>query len=541
MAMNALAESQPAWGRRLHFVAALIVTAAIIYLHVVNLQQAGGLWRDEAAVVRLAEMPSLAEVWAHLEHESFPLLFTLTLRIWQAAGLGESDFGLRLFGFSVGMALLAVLWWNAWTFSASPPGWSLILLGLNGTTIRWGDSLRAYGLGVFFALLTCGLVERVMRAPSRGRVILAMGAGLLAVQTLYQNAFIFAAILAAAALGAAVKKNFRRALLLLSLGLPAALSLLPYLGVIRRANEWNLATQIPLTLGRIWEVLSRALTDPATWLLWLWLAVLVLACFSAIMKGKMRENRGRSVYFVGLILFSSVAYFTFLRLAKFPTEVWYYLPLLAVVAVAADALIQRVSRAGWTRLALSVAMLLTATALLPGLRESVATRMTNLDFIARQVARDAAPGDLILIHPWFCGATFLRYYQGSAPWRTIPPLENDGLQRLDLFKAEMRVEDPIEPVLAECEDVLRAGGRVWLVGYFIFLDPPQLPAPLPRPGEGPEGWRGAPYMAAYGMQTTYFLQRNAASGGPVEITLTQKVNPFEHLPVSVVTGWRGRD
>ncbi len=541
--VKAISESLPAWSKRLHFGAAAFVSAIIIFLHVVNLQHAGGLWRDEAAAVRLAEMPSFAEVWTHLEHESFPLLITMSLRGWNALGLGGSDFGLRVFGFCVGMAILAAIWWNAWTFSASPPGFSLILLGLSGTTIRWGDSLRAYGLGVFFALLTFGLVWRVLRFPSRRHVLLAMAAAVLSVQTLYQNGFILAAILITGALTVALQKDFRRALLVMSLGLPAALSLLPYVPVIKRANEWNVATQTPIGSARIWEVLSRALSDPSQWLLWLWGAVIVAALASALVlgaRGENRETRARGWFFAGVIIASAVAYYVFLKLAKFPTEVWYYLLLMAIVAVATDALIVRMIRLPWTRIALSVAMLAAAAFLFPGLRERAEIRMTNVDLIARQLNREAAPGDLVLIHPWFCGATFHRYYSGSAPWLTIPPLENDGLQRLDRFKAQLQIEDPIEPVLSQAEEVLRRGGTVWLVGYFIFLNPPQPPPSLPRPGEGPEGWRGEPYMAAYGMQTTYFLQKNAARGRPVKISIDQKVNPFENLPLSTVTGWRER-
>lgn len=541
--MKTASPAQPVWSQRLHLGAAALVTAVIVFLHLVNLQHAGGLWRDEAAAVRLAQMPSFAEVWTHLEHESFPLLITLSLRGWKGLGFGESDLGLRVFGFCVGMAILAAIWWNAWIFSSSPPGFSLIVFGLSGTAIRWGDSLRAYGLGIFLALLTFGLVWRVLRSPSRRNVVLAMIAGIFSVQALYQNAFVLAAILVTGALLAALQKDFRRTLLIMALGLPAALSLLPYLVVIQRANEWNVATQTPIGFARIWEVLSRALSDPSPLLLWLWGTVLVAALASAIVlvtRGEKREARDRGWFFAGAIIASAVAYFIFLKLAKFPTEVWYYLLLMAVVAVAADALIVRMLRVPWTRLAVSAAMLVFAAFLFSDLRERLQIRMTNVDLIAQQLNRDAAPGDLVLVHPWFCGATFHRYYSGPAPWLTIPPLENDGLQRLDRFKAQMQIEDPIEPVLTQAEDVLRKGGTVWLVGYFIFLNPPQPPPSLPRPGEGPEGWRGEPYMQAYGMQTTYFLQKNAARGRPVETPVEQKVNPFENLPVSVATGWRER-
>src|ERR1700720_3691211 len=160
--------------RRLEWIVALLVGALIVVLHSVNMTHAGGLWRDEAAAVDLALFPSFAEIWSHLEHESFPLLLTLVLRGWSAIGLGSSDMALRVFGMLIGVAVLAALWWNAWQFSASPPLISMLLFGLSPTMIRWGDSLRAYGLGVLLLLLALGLIWKVVRAPSRRTVLLAM-------------------------------------------------------------------------------------------------------------------------------------------------------------------------------------------------------------------------------------------------------------------------------------------------------------------------------------------------------------------------------
>ncbi len=92
------------------------------------MRYAGGLWRDEAAAVYLAQMPSFSQIWSHLEHESFPLLVTMFLRGWSALGLGDSDGTLRAFGLLVGIAVIAALWWNAWRFSSSPPLLSMLLL-----------------------------------------------------------------------------------------------------------------------------------------------------------------------------------------------------------------------------------------------------------------------------------------------------------------------------------------------------------------------------------------------------------------------------
>jgi hypothetical protein len=152
--------------------------------------------------------------------------------------------------------------------------------------------------------------------------------------------------------------------------------------------------------------------------------------------------------------------------------------------------------------------------------------------------REAGDGDLILIHPWFCSPAFDRYYKGNAPWLTLPPLADRRLQRLDLFKEQMQLDAPVQPVLEKMEATLREGRVVWLVGYYPFSTPPRPAAPLPRPGEGAGGWNEAPYMMAYGAQVAYFLQAHALQTKAVKLDLTQPVNPFENFPVLAVSGWR---
>jgi hypothetical protein len=453
--------------------------------------------------------------------------------------------GLRVFGLLVGLALLAALWWNAWQFSASPPLISMLLFGLSGTTIRWGDSLRAYGLGVFLLLLSMGSIWKVAREPSRRAVIVAMLASLLAVQALYQSLFVLAAFCLGGVVVALRRRDFKRALLVISIGLPAALSLLPYLGVIKRANQWNVVTEVALDLSRIWLVLLRALSDPSPLMFWLWAILLPGAIVAGCLL--LRANRRRPsaddasdvAWFLLIILGAlTIAYYVFLTALKFPTEVWYYLAWMGVMAVAIDALVARIARNDWMRVLRIAAVVILAAILAPKTWQRTRVRMTNLDLAVARLNHSAAREDLILIHPWFCGVTFKRYYTGAAEWLTLPPLADYRLQRLDLFKEQMQLEAPIQPVLEKVEATLRDGRTVWLVGYYPFAQPPRPPPRMPRAGEGPSGWNEAPYMTAYGMEVAYFLQAHAGGSTPLKVEVRQAVNPFENFPVSAVTGWR---
>src|SRR5438477_10799851 len=81
-----------------NWIAAALVTLFATYLHVLFLLSAGGLWRDETVLVRLSLLRSVSEVWQTLGFDSFPIFMHLAVRGWSAAGLGNTDPGLRVLG-----------------------------------------------------------------------------------------------------------------------------------------------------------------------------------------------------------------------------------------------------------------------------------------------------------------------------------------------------------------------------------------------------------------------------------------------------------
>src|SRR4029077_2318741 len=80
---------------------------------------------------------------------------------------------------------------------------------------------------------------------------------------------------------------------------------------------------------------------------------------------------------------------------------------------------------------------------------AVECRQTNVDLIAGRLSTEVARNDYVIVHPFYCGVTFERYYKAAAQWTTLPPLEEYALQRYDLFKAKMQTKDPIAPVIAQ--------------------------------------------------------------------------------------------
>ena len=537
-------DSYQKWISRFDWIAAIGLTVAAIVLQVINFRHAGGLWRDEAAAVNLAQMPSWSAIWAHVEHESFPLLITAVIRIWTAIGFGGTDAALRTLGLVISASLLAALWWSTWRLTLRPPLVSLLLVGLSAVALRWGGSLRAYGLGVSLALVMLSAIWQVVERNTLRRLAVAMAASVLAVQALYQNALVLLAVCASAGLIALIRRDGKLAGAVAIVGVVSALSLVPYAGVITRASEWNEATAVAIDIERIWTVLYRAVAASGSWMPWLWGAAIAVFVVVAV-RSAFRQQRGESgrgaelsIYLLGTVIGTTVGYYLFLKVTRFPTEEWYYLLWMGVAAVAIDARLITAWRSRETRIVATMLVVIAAGFAVPAAAAAVRVRATNVDLIAARLSGATTPKDVVIVHPWFCAVSLARYYTGPAKLLPLPPLSDIKLQRLDLVKEQMRNEATLQPVLAEIEAALRIGGNVWLIGHYPFANPPQ-PAPvLPRAGEGPEGWRAAPYMAAYGMEVAYFLQMHALQSERVDVAADQRVHPFENLPVRVLSGWR---
>jgi hypothetical protein len=192
----------------------------------------------------------------------------------------------------------------------------------------------------------------------------------------------------------------------------------------------------------------------------------------------------------------------------------------------------------------AVVVLLAAQAV--PLAQSATLRQTNVDRVARQVASAAAPGDLVVVDPWYFGVSFNRYYRGTARWVTLPDLPDHRIHRYDLLKVRMAARHPIDDVLEAVAATLRSRHRVWLVGGYkalrpnddlSFLQPlPELP-PAPH---SPDGWHDRPYTLAWSRELTVFLELHAARLEPMAIPAGERANPLEDLPLTVAGGWQER-
>ncbi len=525
--------------RRAESAAAVVLTLGVAGFHVQRALHAGALWRDEAGAVRLATLPSLGEIFQRFPHEAFPMLFPATVRAWVAA-FGHSDGAFRVFGMLVGMAVIAALWLNA-RVAGTVPLVSVALVGLHPAFLTFGDSIRGYGLGSLLILLTFGAFSRMVAKTDSRTVAAATVPAVLSVHVLLHNSALLLGLSLAAAATGLVRRRRRLTAAALGVGLLAALSLVPYVRPLSAARDWDVLMVERLSPAQVLASLTSAIGNPTSWLVWLWglsLAAGVIVGVQALNRRADPTSEEPGVRLFRLLMVPAACgaqYGLFLALGYLP-RVWYFLPMLALVASALDGLLSDAHRA--TRMAiaaLSIALLLPATA------RAATLRMTNVDRVARQLQASAGPRDLILVNPWYYGVSFDRYYRGTAKWLTVPALEDHRMHRYDLLKERMTSQRPLDDVLRAARRTLRSGGRVWLVGSLDVAPDGQRPPVLgPAPGGSPWAWRDAPYSSSWSLQVGTLLRRHRLRERRIDEPDAARINPFELLVIHEFQGWRAQ-
>ena len=534
---------------RVEWALAILSTLILVLLHVFFVSHAGGLWRDEINTVAVSTIPGFREFLHWLDFDSFPILWLLIMRGWHAAGLG-SDLGLRILGCAVGLCLVAALWLNARVLRFEFPFFSLLLLGFNPCIIRYGDSLRAYGLGMCMVVLSFVTIWRVIQKPSVQNTAWACAVALLSVQTLYYNSFLLLAVCAGGVAVCLRRRWWWRIWLLLGIGAAAAMSVTVYLPIFRHSKNWSPLFKTPeLGPAWYWQKFSEAISPPGSLPVWIWLAVFaVVLALGAV--SFLRNTMGLTLadYQQDIALFSAVAvsvgaavYYLFLQRLSYITQPWYYLAYMALFAVAADSSLALVVNRYATRIIRLALVAILLGISLPATIASVRTRMTNLDLVAAELAKLVDKDDLVLLAVWHNGVTFNRYYRGAARWETLPPINDHRFHRPDLLLPYMTAPDQrsaLNPLYAQIQETLAGGHRVWLVGGLNFLQPGEQPLILPPAPNSSIGWQLGGYQLSWSTQAGEFLQTHALWGDVIPVPVAQPVSGYENSGLMALSGWR---
>ena len=517
---------------RVELAVAVIATLTSMALHGVFIQHSPALWRDEVNSLKTASA-AWPDLWRLMEFESFPPLWDVALGGWLAVGGGASDTTLRIGGAIGGLMLLGSVWFAVGRLGRAVPLVSLSLLAVNPEVIRWGASLRPWSLGAAFGVVMIVLTYHAAIGRSWRVSAAAMLIGLIAVQTIYQNAILLTVAIVCAVAPLVWQRQWGRATVPIGIGAICLASLLPYAGIIARRADWDGLSETPITVaelgGKLWEVLTASGQIVAV----VWCLLPIAAVVLMVISTSHRSLRG---YACSVVVLGVAALMGFYLLFRYPTQRWYYLPLAVLVAVAfeiAIAIDRGARHVRFARVGLALIVLLAGTG--PAIT-ALRVPQTTMNVIAGLVDRHAESGDLIVVSPWYYAVSFTHYYRGGLETMTIPPLADVSVHRYDLLKKAMCQVDVMRPVRERIQQVLSSGHRIWLVGALAAPAPgeatrPPAPPPLPR-----TRWNSSPYEEAWILEIGEFLTKHTKAGGM--IPLPMPAGSLEVPTLAVMQGWR---
>ena len=133
---------------------------------------------------------------------------------------------------------------------------------------------------------------------------------------------------------------------MLGIGLVAAVSVIPYLIGIHRVNGNYLIIQVPYDFDKFITKITEAVSDGARAPACVWglllLAAVATAIYCQVRPSTLMVTAGQRdllLFSVASVAISAVGYFFFLKNLKFGTQPWYYSSLMALTALAIDAIL----------------------------------------------------------------------------------------------------------------------------------------------------------------------------------------------------------
>lgn len=512
--------------QKLQFQLSAAIFCVAVALQAFSAFHMGGFWLDEADSVSVA-LRSFSELWGSLKYDTFPVTHPLLLKVWMSVfSFWPADVSLRLLGFFIGVGVTAAFWRFSTRHSATPPLLFFALFCLSPLIVRYIGTTRPYGLSALALILLLDQTLCFVRFGTRRHLLGAALWAFLAVHTHYLNVLALAAIALSALVAVRVINRPLRCLFPLLAGFGfALLSMLIYVPTLRFAATWS-------------EAIRGARGDfSAPWTMIGWLLgasnhafvpiTIVVALGSLGVFGFRLANRepAEEEGEIVNIFCLSAAILSLLFMvgatvgAGAGTAPWHPIPFLAVVAVCLErgySLLPRVARAP---LLAGVAALMTAS--LAAAPEPLSRPMSTMREVADFCAQKTMPGDLIVLVPWAQGVSFGFYYRGQTSWATVPPLSDTSIVRFDLMQRLKNGPDPMPPLFARMERVLRSGHRVILVGEMVF------------PSGPPADWRD------FDTRFFHWVVKHPRQTQTVAFSDAVGIE-FESPPVNIFSGWEGK-
>jgi hypothetical protein len=414
-------------------------------------------------------------------------------------------------------------------------------------------------------VLSFGNIWRVLESPTKSRILSAGFICLLFVQCIYYDVIFLGAMLAAGALVAIRRQQWKILWMMAGIGLVAGASLSIYLPINHRVPEYPSFLRSPFfDAATLWEGLGDALAARSSAnpggasgpQMWIWIGLLLAGVIVAVIMQRTRvrqtpkpegasknaspERSDLALFCVTSVVLGIIGYTGFLLKLQFFMQPWYYVEILILCAISLDGILT----ASWPALRpwglLRIGFLVMMTILNAGPAWAEAhTRRSNLDVVCDFLSHNASTGDLIVVQDAWEGITFKRYYRGRAQWLSVPPIDSHEVHRVDLVIAEMNQPEAMTPVLRAITNTLTSGHDVWLVGSIPIARSKPAPTPLPPlPSEMPTRWWFGSYLYWWNQQVTTLLLDHAQQVKAETIAAPGPVNHFEDVSVVRFTGYK---
>ncbi len=461
------------------------------------------LWFDEGWSWYVATR-TWGAMWEILRQvDSHPPLYYASLKIWLALA-GQSDFSLRFLSVMAGTLAVPVVYILGWRLLGreSMALAAALCLAVSPPHIVYSQELRMYAWAVTLTGLSVYWMLRWLSRPEFRPVVIYAG---MTVAALYTNYFVALVVLfenvvavvemlfvhlSRAAVTAQARPDIRHSRPFaslrvtfgswLALQLAVVLSLLPLVpllqGVVGRNFIWRPFLSVPAMVADAWRTLTVGAVLP-TWRPEISGPVtLGLVALGALAIGLQKRGWTRAVAAV-LYLVIPVGLMVGLGRWRPVYTGRYLLPCLLPVALlagagldglwrAVGALLLRLKWPRWVARGVGILAAVSAAAVGLALPFGVALRAYYFDpayaredfrTIAAHIQNQELPGQsLVLLNSAY---PFLHYYSGKLPY-VILPTDLDHLQ-------------DEAAVAAALNQLVRASGRVWLVGWQWEIADPQ--------------------------------------------------------------------
>ena len=245
-------------------------------------------------------------------------------------------------------------------------------------------------------------------------------------------------------------------------------------------------------------------------------------------------------YHLTALIIGLLAYFWFLTKLSYVMQPWYYLALLALVAVCVDGLLAAIKTPG-VRIIICLAALRFCWVTAIPVWYDTGLRKTTVDRLANSVERDTQTGDLIVVSPWYCGITFQRYYDGSAQILTVPPVDFLAYHKYDLLLKTISWEIRTPCLLLSPAPSIPLSPAIRCISSATFLTKASTPRPRHRPNiRSPrKGWSDIQSYDIWNRQLLFALLPHARSCAKKSQNIpTNDASAYECLGgILVLHGW----